>query len=177
MRINILFAVVAFIHCVCSSSFAQRCPASIRTIQVFVRNDHQARDVRYEIIPLKMMVAKKDLYSLEFLWKNFGIERSDSLDLLHAGRSVAANQNYVEKFLATYVWGKQQSAEQGNNYAGRVMDGELTLKASDLNNDLYLLKITSKNYAPSYILGQLLGGCHDHDEVLLQWRLSGTNTK
>ena len=177
MRINILFILVVLIFCFSETVFAQRCPSSVRTFRIYVQNEHQAKKVRYEIIPLKYIVSAKDGYSLEFLSQNLGIERSYSVNLLQADHSVPANGSYVEKFLAHYILEKQPKGELGNNFSGRVMNGELILNASDLYYDFYLLKITSSNYQPAFLFGHLLGGCHERDEVLLQWEMPSKSTR
>ncbi|MBX3289692.1 MAG: hypothetical protein KF855_10155 [Acidobacteria bacterium] len=178
MRLIIIFAVFLLTFTMIVNVSAQRCPASKRTIKIYVQNGHQADGLSYRLIPLKGKVSNQELLSSEFLVRTFGVSDPDcDKTILSADRSVELNSNYVAKFVKDLEPEKEQIDIRGNKLSGKIKNGELIFNASDLNWDFYLLEINSSNYQTTYLLGRILGGCSDIDTVILRWPVDSSTVK
>lgn len=170
MKLILLLTISLLTLVITDTVTAQRCPASKRTIKVYVQNEHKANELSYQLIPLKDKVTRNDLFSEQFLFNTFGVEAPViSIPVLQADKSIELNSNYLETFVKDLKPEKEQKDNWGNKLTGKIQKGELTFNASDLDGEFYLLRVTSNNYKPAYLLGRLLGGCDTTDSVILRW--------
>jgi hypothetical protein len=149
---------------------AQKCPRTKRTLMVLVLNGTEAKNVRYKIYPVLPKVVGEDQDRLlQHIYKKFQYTGSTA--------NMIANGNWARKVLPQTAEEiiKDYKAEEylpwrnwpENNLAGSIKDGKVVFEASDAVRQLFLIKITSDNYYPEYLIGNFFGGCSVVDKVEL----------
>lgn len=149
---------------------AQKCPRTKRTLVVLVLNGTQAKNVRYQIYPVLPKIVGEDPDKLlKYINKTFQYSGSTANMIANGDWARKALSQTAEEIIKNYrseeyvPW----SNSPENKLSGSIKDGKVVFQASDAVRQLFLMKITSDNYFPEYLIGNFFGGCSVMDRVEL----------
>jgi hypothetical protein len=163
-----LILLILFFAAFADTSLGQRCPRSTRTISVIVVNGTRAENVQYEMFQIMPpVVTDRDKFT-QWLSEKFAII-GDQARFVRVDQSTEVTPYYAERFLGSYKASDYAPVLEALDIKlkGRIKLGTLTFNATDTAYNLYLLKVWSDNFEPAYLVGDLTGGCHDHDRIFL----------
>lgn len=154
-------------------SWAQVCGGSTRTYHVYVRNDRQAVNLRYELIGvMPKSVGANYESTARYLYKTFFPEKEPFLSRFWINKPLEVKREVAEKFLRNYraeSFRDNPSADdlRPSKHSGAIEDGEISFYTAELFDRPFLLKIYADNYKPQYYISDHLGGCYHKADLLL----------
>lgn len=169
----IIAAIVVTVVTFGLQTSAQVCGGGVRTYKIFVRNDRQAVNLRYELIAVVPKNVGEDYESTaRYLYKTFFPEKEPFLSRFWINKPYEVKNSVAERFLKNYkteTFRENPSSEdlRPSKHSDVIKDGEIDFYTSELFDRPYLLKIYADNYKPQYYISDHLGGCYHKADILL----------
>lgn len=172
-KLIITVAIVVTVVTFGRRDLAQVCGGSTRTYRIYVRNDRQAVNPRYELIAVMPKSVGTDYESTaRYLYKTFFPEKEPFLSRFWINKPFEVKSKVAERFLKDY---KAETFRENpsptdlrpSKYSDAIEDGEISFYTSELFDRPYLLKIYADNYNPQYYISDHLGGCYHKADILL----------
>jgi len=153
------------------AAFGQACGRSEFTFTVYVQNGTAARNVRYRVFPVVRVDGKTDTS-----WLRQTLAPDHDPEDFAAWRyhrpALRVDANAARAFIGKYdpKLYKPQDTTYGekNALTGIFKNATATFFTSETNTTPYLLEITADGFESVYILAAIMGGCRQHDDVLLK---------
>ncbi|HVF48103.1 MAG TPA: hypothetical protein VNA17_11095 [Pyrinomonadaceae bacterium] len=175
MKNILMLAAIAMCGLTCAGpALGQACGVSRYTFTVYVRNGTAAaRNVRYRVFPLTRVDGKTDTTWLrETLAPEH--DHKDFATWSYRRPPLRVDLNAARSFVRTYdpKLYKPQDTTYGskNELAGVFKNSTATFSTVETDDTPYLLEITADGFQSVYILAPIMGGCRQHDDVVLKKR-------
>lgn len=155
---------------------AQVCGGSVRTYRVYVRNDFQAVNLKYELISVIPKKLPRDYESTaRYLYKTFFPDKKPFLSRFWINEPHVVKRDVAETFLLDYKADRylgelpdEPFSSHQNKHTDVIKRGEFQFYTAELFDRPYLLRVSADNYKPVYYIGDHLGGCRATYRIVLE---------
>lgn len=165
-----LISAIAVIGFSVLSAVAQQCPISERTIYILVQNGTEAKNVRYELYPIRPRWVGSDFDKyMEFVRLKLNYGGAEASDIINGRRARPILSQMAEDILKAYDPKLYQPVQNigKNGFKGKILGGKLSFATSESDPNLFILKVISDNFDPVYFAGDFFAGCNVVDRITL----------
>jgi len=165
--------VVVFLSVGIGAGFGQDCGKGRRSISIFVQDGFALENPRYQLFSVSPISEER--YNngnvARFLSKTFFPGEEVRLSNFWVHKSYIIPAEVAEKFLKTYKAGDYRAFREDdpikkNESSGAIKNGHIEFFTGEMYSYPYILKISSGNLNPVYLLGDYLGGCFKKDKIV-----------
>ncbi len=156
-----------------STALGQECGKGNWTISIYVPNGTIAKNLRYELFSVQPKNIERESSALnKYVIKAFDIRNFERCYGGDCSEAYKIDPLVAEKFLKAYDASAFQEVRpdlltDSNSLKRKVKSGKISFRTWETFQMLLLLKISSDNFKPKYLLGNFLGGCYRRENLLL----------